>query len=313
MGNEMRSLEGLIDCQEGREEISYCQVGKGEKMRLYESLMNSGMSSDQREELVEKDQRNLLIIGGIEIFLPLSPVEMRFCVADATTTKRQLAVTVMMMEQISEAAQAEEKEHLEEWLKIFNQEAEGETAAALKLTVREEEEHADKILTPWEKELEMLEDWLNHLEPVDDCHEKTSMQMIGEEHSKESLRIFSHGVEQMMTVMLRHAAKDEGEFQFEEQLEEAGAEPAEEKLSKKEVEQQLSDRIAELESAADWQLNAKKEEEDVMGDLVDLPICREEVQWSRLQKKSQPLEQLDKVIEEIRRMMMNSAQESVNN
>jgi hypothetical protein len=111
MGNEMRSLEGLIDCQEGREEIPYCQVGKGEKMRLSKSLMNSGMSSDQREELVEKDQRNLLIIGGIEIFLPLSPVEARVCVADAATTERQPVVTVMMKEKISEAAQAKEKEH----------------------------------------------------------------------------------------------------------------------------------------------------------------------------------------------------------
>jgi hypothetical protein len=34
-----------------------------------------------------------------------------------------------------------------------------------------EEEHADKMLTPWEMELEMLEDWLNNPEQVDDCHE----------------------------------------------------------------------------------------------------------------------------------------------
>jgi hypothetical protein len=50
----MRSLEDLIDCQEGREEIPYFQVGKGEQMRLSESLMNSGMSLDQREEMIEK-------------------------------------------------------------------------------------------------------------------------------------------------------------------------------------------------------------------------------------------------------------------
>jgi DNA-binding GntR family transcriptional regulator len=125
----------------------------------------------------------------------------------AATEERQPAVTVMEkeMEQISEAAQAEEKEHSEEWLKIFSQEAEGETAAALKLTAREEEEHADKMLTPWEKELEMLEDWLNHPEPVDDCHEQTVMQMLAEEHSEESLRNFSQGAEQMITVVQRHA------------------------------------------------------------------------------------------------------------
>jgi hypothetical protein len=33
------------------------------------------------------------------------------------------------------------------------------------------EEHTDKMLTPWEMELEMLEDWLNHPELVYDYHE----------------------------------------------------------------------------------------------------------------------------------------------
>jgi hypothetical protein len=54
-GNEMRSLEDLIDYQEGREKIPYCQVGKGEPVRLNESLMSSRMSSNQREELIEKE------------------------------------------------------------------------------------------------------------------------------------------------------------------------------------------------------------------------------------------------------------------
>jgi hypothetical protein len=43
----MRSLEDPIDCQEGREEIPCFQVGKGEKMGPYDSLMNSEVSSDQ--------------------------------------------------------------------------------------------------------------------------------------------------------------------------------------------------------------------------------------------------------------------------
>jgi hypothetical protein len=88
-----------------------------------------------------------------------------------------------------------EKEHSEEWLKIFSQEVEGEIAAALKLKARKEEEHADNMLTPWEKELEMMEDWLNHLELVDDCHEERVMQMLAEENSEESLKIFSQGAE----------------------------------------------------------------------------------------------------------------------
>jgi hypothetical protein len=98
------------------------------------------------------------------------------CVANATTTEeRQPVVTVMKeeMDQILEAAQEKGKEHSEEWLKIFSQEAEKETVAALKLKAKEE--NGDKILTPWELELEMLEDWLSHPEPVDDFHEKTIM------------------------------------------------------------------------------------------------------------------------------------------
>jgi hypothetical protein len=90
------------------------------------------------------------------------------------------------------------------------------------------------MLTPWEMELEMMEDWLNHPDPVDDYHKETVMQMITEEHFKESFRIFSQGAKQMITVVLRHAAEDEGEFQSKEQLEEDGiGELVEESLSKK--------------------------------------------------------------------------------
>jgi hypothetical protein len=42
-----------------------------------------------------------------------------------------------------------------------------------------------------------------------------------------------------------------------------------------------------------------------MGDRVDLPIDKE-MYPRRLHKKSQPLEQLDKVIEEIRKLMLRS-------
>jgi hypothetical protein len=47
-GTEMGSVD-LIDCQvgRGREEIPYCQVGKGEKRGLLNSVMNSEVSLDQ--------------------------------------------------------------------------------------------------------------------------------------------------------------------------------------------------------------------------------------------------------------------------
>jgi hypothetical protein len=45
-----------------------------------------------------------------------------------------------------------------------------------------------------------------------------------------------------------------------------------------------------------------------MGDHDDLPTDKEELQQRRLHKKSQPLEQLDRVIEEIRKLMLRSAE-----
>jgi hypothetical protein len=54
---------------------------------------------------------------------------------------------------------------LEEWVKYFSQVAETRTPATLKLKTKEE--HGNEMLTPWEKEIEMLEDWLKNLEPVD--------------------------------------------------------------------------------------------------------------------------------------------------
>jgi hypothetical protein len=66
-----------------------------------------------------------------------------------------------------------------------------------------EEEHTIEMLTLWEKELEMLEDWLNHLEPVYGCHEETVMHMIAEENSEELLKNLSQGAKQMMMTACR--------------------------------------------------------------------------------------------------------------
>jgi hypothetical protein len=153
VGNKMRS-EDLIDCQGGSREIPYCQEGKGEKMSLEMSSYQQGQMTE------EKDQKDILIIGGIQIFLPGSPVEVRVCVVDIAAIERQPTETIMEkeLEQIPEATQEEGKEHSEGWLDSFSQEAEKETVVALKLTTKEE--HGGKIITPWEMELEMLEDWL---------------------------------------------------------------------------------------------------------------------------------------------------------
>ena len=103
-----------IDCQEGNREIPYCQVGKDEQLRLCESLINSGVSLNQPEELTEQVssemdlnqpeqlteeeyQANLQMIGGIQVFLPHSLGEEEIYVTyigAATTEVGQLAETV---------------------------------------------------------------------------------------------------------------------------------------------------------------------------------------------------------------------------
>jgi hypothetical protein len=75
---------------------------------------------------------------------------------------------------------------------------------------------------------------------------------------------------------------DGGAYYPSKQLEEVGIEPTQEELKKanmlkEEVEQQLSEETAELESAAGWKDNATREE-NIMGDRVNIPIDKEEVQ-----------------------------------
>jgi hypothetical protein len=76
VGNEM-GLDDLIDCQVGSRKFPNFQVGKGKEMRLSESLMNSEESSYQQGVLTGENQKRILIIGGIEVFLPDSLVEAR--------------------------------------------------------------------------------------------------------------------------------------------------------------------------------------------------------------------------------------------
>jgi hypothetical protein len=124
--------------------------------------MNLVESSYQQGELMEGDHKCILIIGGIKIFLPNSPVEASTsvaheevkqqkskkeamgpndfkynCVCDAGATEEgKQVVSVMMKDQILESFQGEE-----------------------------EEEKTVEMPTQWYMELKMLEDWLENLEP----------------------------------------------------------------------------------------------------------------------------------------------------
>jgi hypothetical protein len=64
---------------------------------------------------------------------------------------------------------------------------------------------------------------------------------------------------------------DGGAYQPEERLEEAENISVEE-----ETEKQLGDRTVELESTAEWKLNATMGDKDNTGDQVDLPTYKEE-------------------------------------
>jgi len=96
---------------------------------------------------------------------------------------------------------------------------------------------------------------------------------------------------------------DGGAHHPEEQLEEVGLEPMKEEmieaiLSEEEDEKNLIDGTTELDFVVGCQGNVAKEEND-MGDQGDIPfdIVEEEYLHPRRQhKKSQPLEQLDKVV-----------------
>jgi hypothetical protein len=335
LGNERRSDEDLEDCQEGsgniedcqegRGSVLNCQVGRDEQLRPSVGLNNSEMSWNQPGELakqegskvnmdqqvqlteVKEHQDDILMIGGIQLFLPSAQEEAKISVINAATTEEQsqLEMTVgkeKKLVQMVQTAQAEmkkgnehsveclntfsqeaesvvaleltaeeeaeaegESEHSEEWLSIFSREdektatwevaEEEKEVVALKLAAKEAKEQADRIITPWEMELEMLEDWLNNPEPT---RELTEFELSGKRMTEQ---------------------------------------------------QDSQEETAELKTAAEWQLKATDEdEEDSMGDHSNLPMGQKFLQLRRLQELDQPREQLDEVIEDIRRLMLRSVQ-----
>jgi hypothetical protein len=85
------------------------------------------------------------MIGGIGIFLPISPGEVKVCIVDATIEReKQPYVTIGSLEKTEVFSQAvEEDKHSKEWLNIFSQEA--EKTATLKLTAEEEADNIDFV------------------------------------------------------------------------------------------------------------------------------------------------------------------------
>jgi hypothetical protein len=102
-------------------------------MRVSKSLMNSRESSDQQGVLIGENQKRIIIIGVIEVFLPSIPVEAIESVAYAATKERRPVETIMEeeMKQTLTFSKEAEDEHSTEWLKIFSQEAGQEITAVL--------------------------------------------------------------------------------------------------------------------------------------------------------------------------------------
>jgi hypothetical protein len=114
-------------------------------------------------QLTEEDQNDILMIGGIEVFLPFSQEEAEGSVADDTTTAgEQSAMTVRKEEELEQtlgAAQAdlEKSEHSEEWLNDFSHEAEESCsigADSRRSRRRRRNEHSEEWLNIFSHEAE---------------------------------------------------------------------------------------------------------------------------------------------------------------
>jgi hypothetical protein len=79
------------------------------------------------------------------------------------------------------------------------------------------------------------------------------------------------------------------------------------------VEQQLSEETKELKYAAEWKFSITGEEDSMRGQYnLSFHQQKEEMQQNNLHEgRSQPAKQLDRVIEQIKRLMLRSAQEAV--
>jgi hypothetical protein len=86
--------------------------------------------------------------------------------------------------------------------------------------------------------------------------------------------------------------------------------PERELTEKRMTEQQVSqEETTKLKSVAEWKREATDEDEERgMGDHSDLPTCQKFSQLRTLQHQGQRLEQLDREIKEIRRLMLESAE-----
>jgi hypothetical protein len=181
VGNEMILVEDIINPQERKRGILDCQVGKGFRMRLSESIRSSEVSSDQEGVLIdedscgffghvneddeklntstikEEDQRCIMIIAGIKLFLPTIQAEASTCVASAAIEGKPTESVKKEEEKEKKLmfSPAEGEENSAELLKIFSLEVEQELTAALEFAAEGEAYSMD--FSEMYEELESLE------------------------------------------------------------------------------------------------------------------------------------------------------------
>jgi hypothetical protein len=156
-----------------------------------------------------------------------------------------------------------------------------------------------------------------------------------DEHSAEMLKISSQEAEQEITAALESIIEEEVDsidfvdlyqelqalerrvivqsFHIQQaKLEEVGSMPVGEmtvaELPQEEVEKQFSEKTAELDFAVEYPLSATKRDKYGRGYWAYIPTEKIEVQQRRMETKSQPVEQLEEVIEEIIKLMSSSTE-----
>jgi hypothetical protein len=114
-----------------------------------------------------------------------------------------------------------------------------------------------------------------------------------DEHSEEWLNIFSQETEETTTWEFAEEEEEEADnINFVDMYEQIEA----------------LERRMKVQSMHIQQVRLEVDEEEGMGDHSDLPICRKFLQLGRLHKWGQPIQQLDEVIEDIRKLMVESAE-----
>jgi hypothetical protein len=314
----------LIICQgSSNGSIPHGQMGRDDlRSQIQPGKLTEHISSqeDQQMKLTgeEEHQDDILMIGGIEIFLSFAQEGAENSVADiaAATEQSPQEMTVRKerkLEQVSETAQVDEEKNecSEEQLNDFSQQA--ERAVALRLTAekeKEEDEHSKEWLDIFSivaertatgefaaegEENEHFEECLNEFSQ--EAERATALKLTAEEaekegeHSEEWLSIFSHEVENNATWGVAEAEEgDTDSICLAELWEQIEA---------------LEDRV-KVQGMHIQQVRLETYE-DGMGDHDDQSHGQNFLQLGRLQKLNQPLEQLDEVIMEIMELMSKSA------